>query len=210
MCMCICKYCGNERKNSNSLRNHERLCKLNPERSTTLFQNEDFQKNRNKSNQYIKALETGTVYSLPEESRKKLSDSAKTRVVTQKRRDKMREYAISRNLGGHTSKQKLYFEKKTGEVIYLQSSYEINFAKLLEELNIEWSRSEPFIWIDSKGLNHRYYPDFKINNIYIDTKNDYLAVKDLPKINAVKEQNQVDIIIVTKDFITKEYIQSLL
>lgn len=26
----ICKYCGKECKNANSLRNHERLCKSNP------------------------------------------------------------------------------------------------------------------------------------------------------------------------------------
>lgn len=28
--MLICKFCGQERKNTNALRNHERLCKLNP------------------------------------------------------------------------------------------------------------------------------------------------------------------------------------
>ena len=31
--MFICKYCGKECKNSNSLRNHERLCKLNPNKA---------------------------------------------------------------------------------------------------------------------------------------------------------------------------------
>lgn len=29
---CICKFCRKICKNANSLRNHERLCKLNPER----------------------------------------------------------------------------------------------------------------------------------------------------------------------------------
>ena len=28
----ICKFCGKACKNANSLRNHERLCKLNPNR----------------------------------------------------------------------------------------------------------------------------------------------------------------------------------
>jgi hypothetical protein len=31
----ICSFCNDERINANSLRNHERLCKLNPERQTT-------------------------------------------------------------------------------------------------------------------------------------------------------------------------------
>ena len=30
--ICYCKYCGKECKNLNSLHNHERLCKLNPNR----------------------------------------------------------------------------------------------------------------------------------------------------------------------------------
>lgn len=33
--MNICKYCGKECKNDNSLRNHERLCKQNPRRQIT-------------------------------------------------------------------------------------------------------------------------------------------------------------------------------
>jgi hypothetical protein len=117
--------------------------------------------------------------------------------------------AIARGLGGHTSKQKLYFEKNDGSVVYLQSSYEIRFAKILEALRIEWSRPEPLPWIDDSGKSHRYYPDFKVGKIYIDTKNDYLAVKDKPKIDAVVEQNNVDVRIVTEKLITKEYILAL-
>ena len=33
----ICKYCGKECKNANSLRNHERLCKSNPNRQESSF-----------------------------------------------------------------------------------------------------------------------------------------------------------------------------
>lgn len=35
--MLICKYCGKECKNENSLRNHERLCKKNPNRQDSPF-----------------------------------------------------------------------------------------------------------------------------------------------------------------------------
>lgn len=33
-----CKFCNKECKNNNSLRNHERLCKLNPNRQLTTFE----------------------------------------------------------------------------------------------------------------------------------------------------------------------------
>lgn len=33
-----CKYCGKECKNPNSLRNHGRLCKQNPDHQNTTFQ----------------------------------------------------------------------------------------------------------------------------------------------------------------------------
>lgn len=35
--MLVCKYCGKECKNSNSLNNHERLCKYNPNRQESSF-----------------------------------------------------------------------------------------------------------------------------------------------------------------------------
>lgn len=36
--MLHCRYCSKECKNNNSLRNHERLCKLNPQRQLTNFE----------------------------------------------------------------------------------------------------------------------------------------------------------------------------
>jgi hypothetical protein len=118
----------------------------------------------------------------------------------------MRRYAIQRGLGGHTSKQRLFYERVDGSKVYLQSSYEIDFASLLDEMGVYWERPPPLIWIDTDGVSHRYYPDFKIGQVYIDTKNDYLAIKDQPKIAAVREQNGIDVRIVTKDLITKEFI----
>lgn len=121
----------------------------------------------------------------------------------------MREHAIQRGLGGHTSKHCLYYKKSDGTVVYLQSSYEIDFASILDEMGIVWERPPPLTWKDEKGIEHRYYPDFKIGQVYVDTKNDYLAIKDRPKITAVREQNGVDVRVVTKDLITKEFIAAL-
>jgi len=75
----ICKYCNDERKSENSLRNHERLCKLNPERQLTYFATNQIELNQRKaesgnSNQYIKAKRLGLPAPvLSEDARKKLS-----------------------------------------------------------------------------------------------------------------------------------------
>jgi len=60
----ICKFCGSERKNANSLRNHERLCKENPNRQKI----EEYAhtekwlaacKGHKGTNQFVKAKELG-------------------------------------------------------------------------------------------------------------------------------------------------------
>ena len=121
----------------------------------------------------------------------------------------MAEIAREKGFGGHTSKKKVYFKKTDGTEVYLQSSYEIRFAELLEEMNIQWSRPPPLLWVDRNGKYHRYYPDFKVGDIYIDTKNSYLASKDAEKIKLVAEQNSVNLQIVLNEQISKEFIALL-
>lgn len=145
----------------------------------------------------------GISFSKSQKGRKGKSHSQKTK-------ERLSELAKIHKLGGHTSKKRLYFKKNNGEIIFLQSSFEIKFAIILEELSIEWERPNPFIWIDENQESHRYYADFKINNIYIDTKNDYLAKVDKNKIERVRLQNKIDLRIVTEKYITKEYVSSLL
>ena len=76
-----CKFCDKECKNANSLRNHERLCKLNPERQLTTYEKYGPIKGFNLTgtcggeNQYTKAKRLGLPKPrLSEIARKKLSD----------------------------------------------------------------------------------------------------------------------------------------
>ena len=60
----ICRFCGQERKNGNSLRNHERLCKENPNRQRIeeYTHNENWRKackGHKGTNQFTKARELG-------------------------------------------------------------------------------------------------------------------------------------------------------
>jgi very-short-patch-repair endonuclease len=78
-----CQYCGSEKynKNQNSFRNHERMCKMNPERQKSFFSSEDFQNKRKLNggqNQYTKAKSLGLDKpSISDDTRKKFSNSAK-------------------------------------------------------------------------------------------------------------------------------------
>lgn len=157
------------------------------------------------SNQFIKNPEA----KVSKETKDKISASNKNQVWTDERRKHMSNVAKLRGLGGHTSNKKMYFQKKTGEIVYLQSSYEVRMAEILEKLSVEWARPDPLVWVDSDGNSHRYYPDFKIGKIYLDTKNDYLIVKDAAKINAVRKQNNVQLLVVSNDQITEEFINAL-
>lgn len=145
-----------------------------------------------------------------EETKEKIRKKMTGKKHSVETKEKLRKAAKAREFGGHTSKKRMTFIKRDGEIVHLQSSYEIRFATLLEQLNISWSRPTPLLWIDDKGIVHRYYADFKVGNVYIDTKNDYLAIKDLPKINAVRDQNNIDIRIVTLNMINAEFIGTLI
>ena len=87
MSIFICKFCGSERKNHNSWRNHERLCKKNKNRQKTIFADKDFQKNnKNRENQYTKAKKLGLPKpEVSNETRKKIGE--KSRINNLKRDD---------------------------------------------------------------------------------------------------------------------------
>lgn len=104
-----------------------------------------------------------------------------------------------------------YATNVSGEEFYLQSSYELNMARILNDMNILWVRPTYFIYkIDNR--KRKYYPDFLLPNynLYLDTKNDFLIKKDGSKIDAVKKQNIINLEIVRKDQINSDHIQSLL
>jgi len=134
---------------------------------------------------------------------------------TDKHKQRMREVAFERHLGGwHTSKTIEY------KGIKLDSTYELDVAKNLDENQIKWERPKYLLWKDQNGLEHRYYPDFYLPeyNVYLDPKNDYLinneskryGITDTEKIKIVEQQNNVKIIILDKNNLTWESIKKLL
>lgn len=185
--VCSCRFCRKVLTVQNLLR-HTESCVKNPIKNTSSI--EKWKKSFYSNKENHKPM-GGAHHS--EDGLKRLSDGAK-----------------KRGLGGHTSKQKLKYKMKNGNFVYLQSSYEIKLAEILDLLELDWTRPEPLMWVDDNGLGHRYYPDFKVGKFFLDTKNDFLALKDARKIKLVNIQNKVDVKIIRKEQITKEFISSLI
>lgn len=199
-----CQFCQSLRKSITSRIAHEVRCKQNPNRKVSLGNT-----GKKAWNNGLSKMTDSRVASYSENMKGKCSGLAGSEEGEKTRREKLSKAAKRNNLGGHTSKMRLRFLKSTGEEVLLQSSYEIKFATILEDLNIEWSRPAPLLWVDAAGSDHRYYPDFKIGNLFVDTKNPYLIKKDEDKIRRVCEQNNVSVIVVPLEQINTEFIRSL-
>lgn len=211
----ICKFCGKQCKNANSLRNHERFCKENPER-----QESPWIKFNHERGAWNKGLTKDTDERIKKRSetfskRYKGTEEGKrifSHPQSEEHKQKMRKIAFERHWGGwHTSKSIEYNGTN------LDSTYEFEVAKTLDENQVKWERPTYFIWEDTKGIKHRYYPDFYLPeyNVYLDPKNDYLinnktkkfGITDVEKIEIVQQQNRIHIIILDKNNLTWQSIK---
>lgn len=106
--------------------------------------------------------------------------------------------------GGNT--KKYHVPDSFGKTVHLQSSFEKKCADILNELSVKWVRPDCLRY--GKKL---YFPDFYLVDfgIYLDPKNDYLAIKDQDKINSVVKENNVVVFILREFQLTTEYIQQL-
>jgi hypothetical protein len=112
------------------------------------------------------------------------------------------------NCGGQTNYKKFQYKG-----IWMDSSWEVNIAKWMDEHNIQWKRDKKinFTWTDIEGRKRRYYPDFYLEqyNIYLDPKNKYLIEKDTFKINQVQKENNIKVIFGLQENII-EYLKQLI
>jgi hypothetical protein len=211
--MNICKFCKQEKKNNNSLAQHQRLCNLNPERGKTIFSDNDWQKKK-ATNQYIKAERLGLEKPIVnEETRKKISESSKLqKPKSNEVIEKLSRLAIERNLGGVRQSKWIKYKGKT-----LGSSYELQVVHDLDLNGIKWDTCKRFNYIDPFGKIRSYTPDIYLEeyDVYLDPKNDFLlnninpslGFKDQEKIERVGSQNNIRIIILNKSELSWETIK---
>lgn len=106
-----------------------------------------------------------------------------------------------------------YYTSPDGAQVYLQSTYELLLASILDELAVYWIRPKPLLYKTNEKIK-KYYPDFYLPKqaLYLEPKNDYLLKKESEQIKIQEAQlyNNVRIILLSKDDIRKEYIASLI
>lgn len=102
-------------------------------------------------------------------------------------------------------------ENSLKEKYYLQSSFETRLADILNSLNINWKRPNALFYT-LNNQSKKYYADFYLPkyNLFLDTKNDYLAILDQNKIEAVKNQNRISLLVITENLINVDDIENIL
>ena len=174
-----CQYCGKECHSKNSLLNHERLCKFNPNRDECNL--------KNFNHQGHKAWNKG----LTSETDERVSNNGKSISISYRSgKSKIwcsgltKETDVRLQHMSDETKRKMKngeWKPRTGGVpkyeykgCVLQGSWEYLFAIYLDEHNIRWEQiTEPFEYEWNGGIHH-YYPDF-----YLPTCDVYVEIKGL-------------------------------
>ena len=175
-----CSFCERQCKNANSLRNHERLCKNNPQRTIILYNNlSDYNQKRKQGeirswNAGLTADNNASIAS----AQQKLKEYYKThpghgtgRIFSRETREKLSKAATISNM--------TKFDRKSGrgkrgyyQGIYCQSSWELAYVVYLLEHDIPFIRNKKFFPYTYENKTHQYCPDFYL----IDT-DEYVEIK---------------------------------
>jgi hypothetical protein len=205
-----CKFCNKECKNGNSLRNHERLCKLNLNRqnikSNFISYNEKLKNGlvvKENKNQYIKAKLEGREIFISDETRKKLSENNKGNKLNEEQKIRHKEAMKRAVLNNPESYTASNVSGRTPIIEYngfkLKGTWELEVAKWLDRNDIKWTNKlKPFEY-EWENSTHLYFPDFYLVEFdrYIEVKG-FERERDRCKWKVVK-----DLIIIKKDDIKK-------
>lgn len=155
----ICKFCLSEKHNHNSLRNHERLCKSNPDKQESSFKkyNETREGSWNKGltkNIDIRVKQNGISVS------KVMKGIAPKFIWTEKLRKEQSE-----------RKKKLYseFPEKHPNKKLANNRLKMSYP---EKIAYDWLTSKQIEFLHNEKID-RFYPDFVVNNTIIEIDGEY-------------------------------------
>ena len=199
-----CKYCSKECKNDNSLRNHERLCKLNPDRKEDELKGyvRPWTEERRKQHSLImkERSKTSNRHIWSKEERQEASRKSKLcnqKYWTEERRRQQSETMkkiVERSPGSYSANNVCGRTKKyemidyLGSRVMLNGKWEVEVANWLNRQNIKWTNiikeGFKYIWENSE---HLYFPDFYLPeyDLYLEVKG-YERERDHCKWKVVK------------------------
>lgn len=200
-----CEICGKEYKTKQGLNSHIGWHN-NPNRKSNLLKyNEDVLNGLVKNggeNQFTKAKRLGLNIEMSDNTKKKISDSTRIRMVEYWKDDKNKEkqsiamknavlnnpdsYSHS-NVSGRV--KSFDFLDSFNNKIKMKGKWELKFAVFLNDKNIKWTnviKPFPYFWNDSW---HLYFPDFYLPdfNVYVEIKG-YERERDIQKWCQFKEK----------------------
>lgn len=192
-----CQYCNKDCKNKNSLSNHERLCKNNPNKQhsnlglfikkghkswnfgLTKENNESILK---QSNTYKKRISSGEITTwqngLTKETDERIKKSSEKIKNTIKNKVQNNEWHKSLS-----PKKRIKYKD-----VWLDSKWEFEVANYLDKNNIIWEIPINYFEYEFNNEYHKYYPDFYLPQYdkYIEVKG-YEREKDLVKYTTIKD-----------------------
>lgn len=187
----ICKFCKRLCKNNNSLSNHRRLCKLNPDRKINTSNIVAYNNKRKilgikGCNQYTKAAKLGlSKPSVSIETRRKISLAGKGRRMSPDERMR-RSIAMKKAVKDHPdsyTKNNVVGRVKIVEYngTKLKGSWEVLVAQWFDAHNIRWEHEAvgfKYFW----NGDRTYFPDFFLPelNVFVEVKG-YESERDRSK-----------------------------
>lgn len=208
-----CKFCNQLKKNLNSLRNHERLCKENPNKEKTWIQKRkeagiEIKFDFHQSPEYKEKQRQKRLLCPPASLEQRQKASIKTKEYysnpeNRKKHSKIMKKAVLEHPESYSDKNIVGRSKHfTIDGVRFNSTWEYEVAKFLDKNNIKWIRSNikpiSYFWNDDW---HLYFPDFLIEeyNCYIEVKGyetdrDRAKWSQLDKKILVIKQKEIDLI----------------
>ena len=142
----FCHYCGKQYKNTNSLKNHERLCKSNPNRQESPF----VKYNKTKRDVWNKGLTKET-----DERVKQQGETYSSRVKS----------GIITGVGGYRENAvKGCYKYGYYDGIRCDSSWELAYVVYCKEHNIPIERNTNRFGYFVNNVEYKFVPDFIVNN----------------------------------------------
>ncbi len=114
----------------------------------------------------------------PSKARKTCSEECRTKMIFK-----------NRSYQNGSRKTFTYYNRFIDTSVFLESSWEVKVAELLDDKNIKWLRPDSITWVDENSKNRQYYPDFYLidYNLYLDPKNKYCMSLDKYKMKYMEK-----------------------
>lgn len=159
--MLVCQYCGKECKNKNSLAQHERLCKFNPNKQESSFIKYNNDKTAKHSNRFIKAKEEGRIIEVSQETRDKISKAFKGKKHSQETKNKISQ-SYKSFLENHPDKigwiinhsSKKSYAEKYFEEVFKNENINLKYHKQIGRYELDFYNEDLMKYIEIDGHQH--------------------------------------------------------